>query len=85
MLEVTVEVAEAVAGPPRAGVVGGPEERVDDGLHVLQLDDDDEDDAGQLAVAVQHAHRHHAAQVGQQAERDAQDEVGPERRRRVRR
>lgn len=71
-------VAEAVAGPPRLHVVGVPNGRHEDGEDVLDLDDNDEDNGGELSVAVQEPERHETDEVGNDGEDDADDEVGRE-------
>lgn len=73
-----LNVAEAVARPPRLHVVGVPEGRRDDGEDVFDLDDGDEDDGRELAVAVQESERHEADQVSYDGEDDAENKVGSE-------
>lgn len=78
VVHVGVDVAQAVAGPPGLQVVVAPEEGVDDGAQVLDLDVEDEEGGGELAVAVEEAQGHEADEVGEDAEEDAADEVGCE-------
>lgn len=78
VVHIGVDVAQAVAGPPGLQVVVAPEEGVDDGAQVLDLDVEDEEGGGELAVAVEEAEGHEADEVGEDAEEDAADEVGCE-------
>lgn len=53
VVQETVDVTQAVTGPPRFHVVVAPDESIDDVAEVLQLHVEDEDDGGEFSVAVE--------------------------------
>lgn len=75
VVQVAVDVTQAVTGPPRFHVVVAPDESVDDVSEILQLHVEDEDDGGEFSVAVEELEGDEADEVGEDAEEDATDEV----------
>lgn len=69
-------IAESIAREPLSHVVVAPDEGVEHGLDVLEFHGQDEDDGGELAVAVEEAQGDQADEVGDDGEEDAEDEVG---------
>lgn len=78
VVNVGAEIAEAIPGPPAVGVVVPPDQGVDEGVEVGHLDVEEEDDGGELAVAVEVPQGHEADDVCEGGEQDAADEVGRE-------
>lgn len=62
-----LEVAEAITWPPGLHVVGAPDEGHDDSEGVFNLDDEDEDDGGELTIPVEMAEWHKADEIGNNA------------------
>lgn len=77
-MEVGVDIAKAVTRPPGLHVIVVPDERIDNGLEVGQLYNEDEHDSGQLSVAIEEPERDETDDVADEGEDDATDEVDHE-------
>lgn len=75
VVQVRAHVAEAVALEPLLNIVIPPDQGVNNGLEVLELNAEDKDDRSKLAVAVKQPHGDKADEVGDDGEEDAADQV----------
>lgn len=78
VVQIGVEVAQAVARPPGCHIVVAPDESIDNISQVLHLGIEDEDGGGEFSVAVEQPQGDEADEVGEDAKEDAADEVGRE-------
>ena len=73
--EVWVDVAKAIARPPRIHVVVMPDESKDDSEYVADCHAADEDGGCELAVAEEESEWRDADDDGEDAQKDSHDEI----------